>query len=304
MMAAIEIRGLEKSYPSTFGTRRIPVLRGIDLTVEPGHIYGFLGPNGAGKTTTIKCILGLLRPECGSIRLLGRDAASLESRRHLGFLPENPYFYEYLTIRELLHFTARLFGMSAGDRKRRVEEVLRQAGLWGREETKLGKCSKGMIQRAGLAQALVQDPEVLILDEPFSGLDPVGRKELRDLVLSLKHSGRTIFFSSHILQDMELMVDRVAIIINGRLVREGHLDELVSRSVRHYELVIEGVDEKEAARAGLAGERRDNRIIIRVETLEEVNSKIRAVHSLNGRIAAMIPVKLTLEDIFMREVAG
>ncbi|MBN1196990.1 MAG: ABC transporter ATP-binding protein [Candidatus Aminicenantes bacterium] len=302
MMAAIEIQGLEKSYPSTFGTRRIPVLRGINLTVEPGQIYGFLGPNGAGKTTTIKCMLGLLRPDRGNIRLLGRDSNSLESRRHLGFLPENPYFYEYLTIRELLGFTGRLFGMSPAERKRRVEEVLRQVGLWGREETKLGKCSKGMIQRAGLAQALVQDPEVLILDEPFSGLDPVGRKELRDLVLSLKHSGRTIFFSSHILQDMELMVDRVAIIINGRLVREGHLDELISRSVRHYELVVEGVDEKAAARAGLSGERRDNRTIIRVETLEEVNSKIRAVQSVSGRIAAMIPVKLTLEDIFMREV--
>ncbi|HDP94881.1 MAG TPA: ABC transporter ATP-binding protein [Candidatus Aminicenantes bacterium] len=302
MMAALEIRGLEKSYPSTFGTRRIPVLRGIDLTVAPGEIYGFLGPNGAGKTTTIKCILGLLRPDRGSIRLLGRDADSLESRRNLGFLPENPYFYEYLTIRELLHFTGRLFCMSGADRKRRVEEVLRQAGLWGREETKLGKCSKGMIQRAGLAQALVQDPEVLILDEPFSGLDPVGRKELRDLVLSLKSSGRTIFFSSHILQDMELMVDRVAIIINGRLVREGRLDELVSRSVRHYELVVDGVDEKDAARTGLAGERRDNHTIIRVESLEEVNQKIRAVHVLSGRIAAMIPVKLTLEDIFMREI--
>ena len=302
-MAAIEIRGLEKSYPSTFGTRRIPVLRGIDLSVEAGEIYGFLGPNGAGKTTTIKCILGLLTPDKGEIRLLGRESGSLESRKRLGFLPENPYFYEYLSIRELFDFTGRLFNMAPARRRARVDEVVHLVGLEGRENTKLGKCSKGMIQRAGLGQALVHDPEVLILDEPFSGLDPVGRKELRDLVLSLKQAGRTIFFSSHILQDMELMVDRVAIILGGRISREGHLDELVSRTVRYYELVFEGLDEKAVAGIGLDVIRRGERMIARVETLEEINQKIRAVHGASGRVVAMTPLKLTLEDIFMEEVA-
>ena len=302
MMAAIEIKELEKSYPSTFGTRRIPVLRGIDLSVEPGMVYGFLGPNGAGKTTTIKCMVGLLRPDGGQIRLLGRDADTLECRRHLGFLPENPYFYDYLTIRELLNLSGRLFGMAPAERRRRVDEVIRQVGLWGREETRLRKCSKGMLQRTGLAQALVGDPEILILDEPFSGLDPVGRKELRDLVLSLKDSGRTIFFSSHILQDMELMVDRVAIIINGRIVREGHLDDLISATVRHYELVYAGVDETAAARIAPGTERRDSHFILRAQTLEEINGKIREIQSMGGRVEALVPVKLTLEDIFMHEV--
>ncbi len=302
MMAAIEIKELEKSYPSTFGTRRIPVLRGIDLSVEPGMVYGFLGPNGAGKTTTIKCMVGLLRPDGGQIRLLGRDADTLECRRHLGFLPENPYFYDYLTIRELLNLSGRLFGMAPAERRRRVDEVIRLVGLWGREETRLRKCSKGMLQRTGLAQALVGDPEILILDEPFSGLDPVGRKELRDLVLSLKDSGRTIFFSSHILQDMELMVDRVAIIINGRIVREGHLDDLISATVRHYELVYAGVDETAAARIAPGTERRDSHFILRAQTLEEINGKIREIQSMGGRVEALVPVKLTLEDIFMHEV--
>jgi len=301
-MAAIEIKGLKKSYPSTFGTRRIPVLRGIDLSVEPGQIYGFLGPNGAGKTTTIKCILGLLTPDHGSIHLLGADSKSLHSRKRLGFLPENPYFYEYLTIRELFDFTGRLFAMPPAIRARRVDEVIRQVGLAGLENTKLGKCSKGMTQRAGLGQALVHDPEVLILDEPFSGLDPVGRKELRDLVLSLKQAGRTIFFSSHILQDMELMVDRAAIIIGGRIVREGRLEDLVSHTARCYELVFDGVDATAADRAGLQARRRDRHLVARAETLEAVNQKIRTVQQLDGRIVALIPLKLSLEEVFMQEV--
>ena len=301
-MAVIEIVNLEKAYPSSFGTRRIPVLKGINLSVESGEIYGFLGPNGAGKTTTIKCILGLLRPDSGEIRLLGESSHSLVSRKRLGFLPEQPNFYDYLSIRELLDFTARLFTIPKLQRRRKVEEVIHLVGLEGRAETKLRKCSKGMLQRAGLAQALVNDPQVLILDEPFSGLDPVGRKELRDLVLSLKQSGRTIFFSSHILQDMELMVDRVAIIFNGKIVREGNLSDLVTHSVKHYELVFSGISAQEITRAGLRAVPRKDRFLARAEKVETVNRMIRTIHELNGSVLSVNPVVLTLEDIFLEEI--
>lgn len=237
-MNALDIKGLHKSFRSNFFIKQYHILQGIDLTVEKGEIYGFLGPNGAGKTTTIKCILGIIFPDAGKITIFEKEAALIESRRSLGFLPEQPYFYDYLTPQELLMFTGMLFSMPKKTIIERTAELLELVGLTAKKDMKLKKFSKGMVQRVGLAQTLIHDPDFLILDEPFSGLDPIGRKELRDIILSLRHAGKTVFFSSHILQDMELMVDRVGIILNGQIKKEGKLSDLISHSVRYYEIVL------------------------------------------------------------------
>lgn len=193
-MKALEIKNLKKTFKSNFLIKKYHVLKDINLNVEQGEVYGFLGPNGAGKTTTIKCILGITFPDAGEISLLGHPANTIESKKKLGFLPEQPYFYDYLTPVELLTFTGRLFGIPGPALAKRIQELIHRVGLEGKEHIKLKKFSKGMLQRIGLAQALVHNPELLILDEPFSGLDPIGRKELRDIILSLKEEGKTVFF--------------------------------------------------------------------------------------------------------------
>lgn len=222
-MKALEIKGLKKSFRSNFLFKKSNILKGIDLDVEKGEIYGFLGPNGSGKTTTIKCVMGLLAPDAGEMRVNGQSATLIEARRRIGFLPENPHFYDYLTAREFLLFSASLFNIPEGEAGDKVAALIHRVGLSGQEDLKLRKFSKGMIQRLGLAQALVNDPDLLILDEPFSGLDPIGRKDLRLLILAFREQGKTVFFSSHILQDMELMVNRVGIIVDGAIRRQGRL---------------------------------------------------------------------------------
>jgi ABC-2 type transport system ATP-binding protein len=301
-MKALEIKGLKKTFRSNFLIKKYRILKGIDLDVEKGEIYGFLGPNGAGKTTTIKCILGLLTPDAGEILIEGRPAHSLAARRHTGFLPENPYFYDYLSARELLMFTASLFNLPKAEVQERVAALVHQVGLSGQEDLKLRKYSKGMIQRLGLAQAMIQDPDLLILDEPFSGLDPIGRKDLRTLILSLREQGKTIFFSSHILQDMEMMVDRVGIILNGSMRRQGKLSELLSRSTQYYEVVCENMTEKELAKIQANFAFRDGRFILTLASDADVNFIVESIIHNNGRIVAVTPVKMTLEDIFFNEM--
>ena len=199
MIAPIEARGLRKSFHGHLGIGRHVAVDGLDLDVRPGEIFGLLGPNGAGKTTTLKLLLGLLRPDAGTIRIFGGAPAESPVRRRLGFLPEHPYFYDYLTAEEFLAFYADLRGLSGG--RGRDRDLLRRVGLEGKEGVPLRKFSKGMLQRVGLAQAIQHDPELVILDEPMSGLDPIGRREVRDLVLELKAAGKAVLFSSHILSD-------------------------------------------------------------------------------------------------------
>ncbi|MCP4218924.1 MAG: ABC transporter ATP-binding protein [bacterium] len=301
-MKAIEIKNLHKSFQSNFLIKKFHILKGINLCVEKGEIYGFLGPNGAGKTTTIKCILGIIFPDSGEIAISGQTSQKIESRRQVGFLPEHPYFYDYLTPGELLTFTGGLFGISPGKTAEKSKELIRLVGLEGKENIKLRKFSKGMIQRIGLAQALIHDPETLILDEPFSGLDPIGRKELRDIITGLKEAGKTIFFSSHILQDMEMIVDKVGIILGGETKKEGKLSDLISTSVRNYELLFTGVDESFLSENQLFFTQKEGKYLVTSDTSEEANRVIGLVSKSGGKILSLTPVKMTLEDIFLKEI--
>ncbi|MBU4268300.1 MAG: ABC transporter ATP-binding protein [Acidobacteria bacterium] len=301
-MKALEIKDLKKTFHSNFLFKKYRVLKGINLNVEKGEIYGFLGPNGAGKTTTIKCILGLLFPDQGEILIDGQPAAAVASRCRIGFLPENPYFYDYLSARELLFFSASLFNLTAAEVRDRVAALIHQVGLSGHQDLKLRKFSKGMIQRLGLAQALIHNPDFLILDEPFSGLDPIGRKDLRTIILSLREQGKTIFFSSHILQDMEMMVDRVGIILNGSMRREGKLSELISRSTQYYEIICSHIAEKELAKIQANFACRDGQYSITLASDSDINQVVESIIHNNGRIVAVNQVKMTLEDIFFNEM--
>ncbi len=301
-MKILEITNLKKTFHSNFLIKKYRILKGIDISVEAGEIYGFLGPNGAGKTTTIKCIMGLLFPDEGEILINGLPADTIDARRQIGFLPENPYFYDYLNASELLYFSASLYAIPAAAARERIDRLIQQVGLAGHERLKLRKFSKGMIQRLGMAQALIQDPDFLILDEPFSGLDPIGRKEFRDLILNLKEQGKTIFFSSHILQDMEMMVDRVGIIINGKISRQGKLSELIAGSTRCHEIVCSQISEKQLALIHPNFVHRDNQYIITLDNEAEINLVVESIIHNNGLVIAVNPVKKTLEDIFLNEI--
>ena len=242
-MAAIEISGLTKDYQSGFWRKRSwRALDGLTLNVEQGEVLGFLGHNGAGKTTTLKLLTGLIFPTAGTATILGKPLGQPETFRHLGFLPENPYFYDYLTAQELLDYFAQFFPMTAADRVRRRDAVLESVGLVEFRHLPLRKFSKGMLQRLGIAQAILHQPEVVLLDEPMSGLDPTGRREVRDLIVQLKKEGRTVFFSTHILSDAEALCDRVAVLYRGRLVGAGRISDLVIPSLGrepHLEAIVE-----------------------------------------------------------------
>jgi ABC-2 type transport system ATP-binding protein len=229
-MNAVEIQNLKKVYEAGVGQREIMALDGISLAVVQGEVFGFLGPNGAGKTTTIKILVGLIQQTSGTAKLFGKDINNAETRSNIGFLAESPYFYEYLTAEESLSFYGQLFDLSKNEIKSRSSALLKQVGLESSANVQLRKFSKGMLQRIGIAQALINDPELIILDEPMSGLDPIGRKEMRELIQSLKVQGKTIFFSSHIIHDVEMICDRVAILVHGKLLAVGRIDEITSES--------------------------------------------------------------------------
>src|ERR1700751_484468 len=240
-MAAIEILGLEKTYRVGFWRKRTKrALHPLHLTVEQGEIFGFLGPHGRGKPTTVKILMGLVFPTAGAARILGRDWTDPDIKAQIGFLPEQPYFYDYLTAHELLNYYGPLSGVPAKHRKQRIEEVLQRVGLSDVKGVQLRKFSKGMLQRAGIAQAILHDPKVIFLDEPMSGLDPVGRREVRDLMEQLKHEGKTVFFSTHILSDAEALCDRVAIIYKGELRGVGAVEELTASVQGKAEVIWQG----------------------------------------------------------------
>jgi ABC-2 type transport system ATP-binding protein len=307
-MSAIEFQGLSKDYPTGFlSLRRVRALDSLSLTVERGEIFGFLGANGAGKTTAIKVLLRLIAPSAGHARILGHDAGDLAVHARIGYLPEAPYFYDYLTARELLEYCAQLFGYTRVARRERAATVLRRVNLdesaWNRQ---LRKFSKGMLQRVGLAQALVNDPEVVILDEPMSGLDPIGRRQVRDLIASLRAGGTTVFFSSHIIADIEVLCDRVAILSRGRLTHLGRLDELREGGdvAGHLEVTVVGAPlnaledalrKVDGARvtATPAGARID------VPSELDVDDALAAARGCGARLVSVQPVRQSLEDLFV-----
>jgi ABC-2 type transport system ATP-binding protein len=307
-MSAIEFQGLSKDYPTGFlSLRRVRALDSLSLTVERGEIFGFLGANGAGKTTAIKVLLRLIAPSAGHARILGHDAGDLAVHARIGYLPEAPYFYDYLTARELLEYCAQLFGYTRVARRERAATVLRRVNLdesaWNRQ---LRKFSKGMLQRVGLAQALVNDPEVVILDEPMSGLDPIGRRQVRDLIASLRAGGTTVFFSSHIIADIEVLCDRVAILSRGRLTHLGRLDELREGGdvAGHLEVTVVGapLDALEDALRKVDGARvtatpAGARIDVPSEL--DVDDALAAARGCGARLVSVQPVRQSLEDLFV-----
>lgn len=236
-MNAIDIQGLSKIWRVGFRLKPVQVVKEVSLSVREGEIYGFIGPNGAGKTTTIKILMGLAHATQGSIHIFGQDARLAKSREQVGFLPERPYFYEYLTAREFLDFYGQLFGLSKHDRTKRADALLERVALGPHRDTRLGRFSKGMLQRVGIAQALIHEPRLVVLDEPMSGLDPLGRMLMRDLILEQRSQGRTVFFSSHILSDVEVICDRVGILVGGRCKDEGTMEELLAGRLKHIELL-------------------------------------------------------------------
>lgn len=300
---AIEISGLTKDYPTGFWRKRMRrSLDSLSLQVEEGEVFGFLGPNGAGKTTTLKLLMGLIFPTSGSARIRGRSIDDIGMHREIGYLPEQPYFYDYLTARELLDYYARFFGYSAAERSERVARFLARVGLSAAAGVQLRKFSKGMLQRAGIAQAILHDPQVVFLDEPMSGLDPVGRREVRDIILELKQQGRTVFFSTHILSDAEMLCDRVAVLLGGKLQGVGSPDQIVSVEVSGMEILFEAREDrplppKLAARAAKTGAR------YRIDVPElDLYPTLDALRDSQARILSVQPLRPTLEDYFFRLV--
>jgi ABC-2 type transport system ATP-binding protein len=303
--AALELRDLRKSYRIGHIRQKLrPVLKGLSLTVPRGAIFGYLGPNGAGKTTTLKILVGLLRPDGGSVSVLGRALGDRAWRQQVGYLPENPYLYDYLTAREYLEYVGRLFGLGSGERRSRAQRLLERVGLERSADVALRRVSKGMLQRVGLAQALVNDPELVILDEPMSGLDPIGRHLVRRLILELKDAGKTVFFSTHILPDAETLCDRVALLRGGTVVAAGPLNEILSLDVAHMEVLVSGLAADLAENLGPGIARRGVGERLRLEVPEESLARvIQEVQESGGRILSVSPVRQSLEEFFVREIA-
>jgi ABC-2 type transport system ATP-binding protein len=302
MADAIRIDNLQKSFRLGFIPKTRPILKGITFSVREGEIFGYLGPNGAGKTTTIKCILSLIHPDAGTIEIFGRPHLSPRSRQSLGFLPENPYFYDYLTASEFLAFTADLFGLDRAEKEARIARLLKVVGLERAAGLPLRKFSRGMLQRVGLAQALINDPRLVILDEPLGGMDPLGRKEIRDIIVRFKAEGKTVFFTSHILQDIEMICDRVAIIVGGRIVKEGGLRDLVSEKVLFTEVTVSGISPEIFAGLGENVSTQGDRVLLKVYDEAKVNDVLTLVHDRQGRLVSLSPRTETLEDIFVETV--
>lgn len=304
MTTAIEIDNLTMDYETGFWRKRkTRALDGLSLTVESGQIFGFLGANGAGKTTTLKLLMRLIYPTSGTARILSRDISDVAMHARIGYLPENPYFYDYLTAREFVNYCGELFGLDRSTRERRTNELLTRVNLdpknWDRQ---LRKFSKGMLQRVGLAQALVNDPEIVFLDEPMSGLDPVGRREVRDLIASLRTQGKTVFMCSHILSDIEVLCDSVAILKRGRLAHAGSLEELRAGEANTLEVIATGADAevlKQQLGGGATVTTTASGLRIEVASEKEIDAVISALRQAHGKLVSVQPVRQSLEELFL-----
>jgi len=302
-MPAIEILGLEKTYSVGFWRKRPKrALHPLQLTVEDGEIFGFLGPNGAGKTTTLKLLMGLVFPTAGSARILGREWTDPQVKAQIGFLPEQPYFYDYLTAHELLEYYGQLSGVPAKQRKQRVEQVLHQVGLRDVQGLQLRKFSKGMLQRVGIAQAILHDPKIVFFDEPMSGLDPMGRREVRDLMEQLKHQGKTVFFSTHILSDAETLCDRVAIIHMGELRGVGAVEDLTSSIHGKVEVIWQGTQVPLSVKAlGAECHVSGDRVRAIIDENQQ-EAMVDALRRERQRLIAITPVRTSLEAYFVEKL--
>jgi ABC-2 type transport system ATP-binding protein len=296
---------LSKTFEVGVRRKRVQAVKDLDLAVEEGEIFGFVGPNGAGKTTTIKMLMGLIFPSSGKAYIYDAAIPSAEAKRRIGFLPENPSYYEFLTGREALRFFGELSGVPATALSGRTAELLELVGLTPAADRQIRKYSKGMQQRLGIAQALVGDPSFVVLDEPMSGLDPIGRKDVRDLILELKRRGKTVLFSTHILPDVESLCDRVGVIIGGQLRDVGRIGELLSPRVKSVELTVDGGEGPVAELApGRVIARDGGRLTLSYPDEEAAQVAVRATLSRGGRLIAMTPHRETLEDLFVRRAAG
>jgi ABC-2 type transport system ATP-binding protein len=300
----LRVTGLGKTFKTPFTGRQVESVRGVRLEVRRGEIFGFLGPNGAGKTTTIKMLMGLVTPTAGSMEILGLRAPSPEVMARVGFLPENPYVFPYLSPREFVTLCARLSGLRGDALDHRTTAVLERVGLAHALDRPVATLSKGMLQRVGLAAALVHDPELLVLDEPMSGLDPVGRKEVRDLILEERRRGRTVFFSSHILSDVEMLCDRVSILRRGEVVMAGELHELLGAGKRRSEITLANVPPTllEALASSTHSTRVvGERLVMEVEGDLAVRSIVEQAFAAGARLESVTPKRETLEDVFVRQ---
>ncbi|MBI3356796.1 MAG: ABC transporter ATP-binding protein [Nitrospirae bacterium] len=304
----VKTEQLSKVFRVGFWGRRVTAVDGLSLDVRRGEVFGFLGPNGAGKTTTIKMLMGLIYPTGGQALLFSRPVCDPVAKAKVGFLPESPYFYDYLTSREFLRFYGHLFGLWGATLEKRVDELLEVVGMVHARDLQLRKFSKGMLQRVGIAQALINDPELVVLDEPMSGLDPIGRKEVRDLILRLKESGKTVMFSSHILHDAELLCDRVAMILKGKLVASGQVAELIDQGTTHsVEMVIDHLSPDGLEHLRPLAEKivaQGNRLLVVLKHPRDVESALNIVRAAKATLISLTPHKSSLEDLFIGMVKG
>jgi len=301
----IEIKDLVKDYETGFfKKKKVRAVDGVTLSVRGGQIFGFLGGNGAGKTTTIKMLMSLLYPTSGTATILGQDIADFTMHRKIGYCPENPYFYDYLTPRELLAYFGELFEADKAKTKERAEDLLEKVGLEERDRSRqLRKFSKGMLQRVGLAQSLINDPEIVFLDEPMSGLDPIGRREVRELIASLRDQGKTVFMSTHILSDVEALCDEVAILRKGKLAASGTLDELLVSQAENqvFEITLRGIDAEKLAdvftNADLGS--RGHGVTIRVDDESKIDAILAEARKHGGKLVSVQSLKQSLEELFV-----
>jgi len=301
----VRVEGVVKDFRPGFGLRRKRVLHGVTFEVVDNEIFGFVGPNGAGKTTTLKILMGLIRPTEGRASILGCDVEESEFRHQIGFLPENPYFYPFLTAREILDFYARLSGVAGSERAQRVERLLDLVNLGHAMDARLRTFSKGMLQRVGIAQALIHDPKVVFLDEPMSGLDPLGRMEIRDLILSLRAEGKTVFMNTHILSDVESICDRVAIIVKGRIRHQGKMEDFLPDDRRATDVLISSLPPETAdqleERFELEMRGLGERLELRVAE-KDVNAVLESVMRVGAEVVSVTPHRNSLEDVFLDAV--
>ncbi|MCP5069369.1 MAG: ABC transporter ATP-binding protein [bacterium] len=304
-MTVIKTKNLQKTFRTGFWMRAVEAVKGVDLEVREGEIFGFIGPNGAGKTTTIKMITSLILPTAGEAWIRGVPVSDPESRACLGFLPEGTFFHDYLTGREFLEFHGALLGIPKEVRSERIPKLLERVGIPDAADQQIRRYSKGMRQRVGLAQALIGDPDVVILDEPMSGLDPLGRKDVRDLILSLRDDGKSVFFSSHILQDAEVICDQVAIILHGKIVTQGYLDELLGQEADGVEMLVEGIDTELLEELGRGARRavaQGPRYLLEFGSPDEAENALDQVRAAKGRVRSLVPRRRSLEDLLIEGV--
>ncbi len=308
-MVAIETHDLAKHYAVGFWRPRPYVaLDALNVSVEQGEVFGFLGPNGAGKTTTLKLLMGLVYPTSGRAEILGRPVGETSVKRRIGYLPENPYFYDHLTAEELLVYFAGVFGYPRAEGRRRATALLDEVGIGAERRLQLRKFSKGMLQRVGIAQTLINEPEVVFLDEPMSGLDPLGRREIRQLVLRLRDRGCTVFFSSHVLSDAESLCSRVAILAKGRLVASGPLSEMLAFRARGWELVVAGLNrgilDQMAGVFTRAHELGPDRLALELPLTAQPHRVLSELVAQGASLVSLNPIRDTLEDLFVEKVSG